>query len=180
MGNSTMSIYTHCSRGSPFQSLWNSWSGTSLGLSSVGSAGVTVGEEKEPVMKVLVSSCAVALGLAMGLSACTDPYDPGQRAIGGGLFGAATGAAIGGIAGGGRGAATGALIGGGLGAVGGAATTPGYYGYGYNGYGSNGYGSNGYGSNAPGYYGSGYYGPGYGFSYDGSGYNRAGYYGYSN
>src|SRR3984893_10891963 len=52
-------------------------------------------------MKVLISSCALALGLAMGLSACTDPYDPGQRAIGGGLFGAAAGAAIGGIAGGG-------------------------------------------------------------------------------
>ena len=30
----------------------------------------------------------------MALSACTDPYDPGQRAIGG-LFGAGTGAAIG-------------------------------------------------------------------------------------
>src|ERR1700732_4095944 len=128
------------------------------------------GAEKEPVMKTFISSCTLALGLAMGLSACTDPYDPGQRAIGGGLFGAATGAAIGGIAGGGRGAATGALIGGGLGALGGAATTPGYYGYGYNGYGYNGYGSNGYGSNAPGYYGSGYYGPGCGFSYNGSGY----------
>jgi len=69
-------------------------------------------------MKTFISSCALALGLAMGLSACTDPYDPGQRAIGGGLFGAATGAAIGGIAGGGRGAATGALIGGGVGALG--------------------------------------------------------------
>jgi hypothetical protein len=86
-------------------------------------------------MKTVISCCALALGLAMGLSACTDPYDPGQRAIGGGLFGAATGAAIGGIAGGGRGAATGALIGGGVGALGGAATTPGYYGYGYNRYG---------------------------------------------
>ena len=75
-------------------------------------------------MKKLISSCAFAVGLAMGLSACTDPYDPGQRAVGGGLFGAGTGAAIGGIAGGGRGAATGALIGGALGAVGGAATTP--------------------------------------------------------
>src|SRR6478752_6675610 len=75
-------------------------------------------------MKKLISSCAFAVGLAMGLSACTDPYDPGQRAIGGGLFGAGTGAAIGGIAGGGRGAATGALIGGALGAVSGAATTP--------------------------------------------------------
>src|SRR6266446_9058714 len=120
------------------------------------------GAEKEPVMKALISSCALALGLAMGLSACTDPYDAGQRAIGGGLFGAATGAAIGGIAGGGRGAGTGALIGGGLGALGGAATTPGYYGYGYNGYGYNGSGYNRY-SNAP-----SYYGPGYGSSYNGS------------
>jgi len=34
-------------------------------------------------MKKLICSCAFALGLAMGLSACTDPYDPGQRAIGG-------------------------------------------------------------------------------------------------
>jgi len=65
-----------------------------------------------------------ALGIVLGLSACTDPYDPGQRAIGGGLLGAGTGAAIGGLAGGGRGAATGALIGGAVGAVGGAATTP--------------------------------------------------------
>ena len=130
-------------------------------------------------MKALISSCALALGLAIGLSACTDPYDPGQRAIGGGLFGAATGAAIGGVAGGGRGAAAGALIGGGLGAVGGAATTPSYYVYGYNGSGYNRYGSNassyygpGYGSSYSGY---GYYGPGYG-----SGYNGAGYYGYGN
>lgn len=65
----------------------------------------------------------VALGLALGLSAC-DPYDPGQRAVGGGLLGAGAGAAIGGLAGGGHGAAIGALAGGGLGAVGGAATTP--------------------------------------------------------
>jgi hypothetical protein len=82
------------------------------------------GMGKELVMKKLIYSCAFAVGLAMGLSACTDPYDPGQRAIAGGVFGAGTGAAIGGIAGGGRGAATGALIGGALGAVGGAATTP--------------------------------------------------------
>ena len=69
-----------------------------------------------------------AIGLtlvaSLGLSACTDPYDPGQRAIGGGLLGAGAGAALGSIAGGGRGAAIGALAGGGLGAVGGAATTP--------------------------------------------------------
>jgi hypothetical protein len=60
----------------------------------------------------------------MGLSACTNPYDPGQRAVGGGLLGAGAGAAIGGIAGGGRGAAIGAVTGGALGAVGGAVTTP--------------------------------------------------------
>ena len=58
------------------------------------------------------------------MAGCTNPYDPGQRAVGGGLIGGAGGAAIGGLAGGG----TGALIGGGLGAAGGAiagaATTP--------------------------------------------------------
>src|ERR1700751_329777 len=104
-------------------------------------------------------SCAFAVGLAIGISACTDPYDPGQRAIGGGLFGAGTGAAIGGVAGGGRGGATGALIGGTLGALGGAATTPsyGYYGDGYSGYGSSG-GYNRYGSYGPRYYGSDFYG----------------------
>ena len=98
-------------------------------------------------MKKLIYSCAVALGLATGLPACTDPYDPGQRAIGGGLVGAGTGAAIGAIAGGGSGAATGALIGGAVGAVGGAATTP-----------------------SPGYYERSYYGPGYGSVYYGPGY----------
>jgi len=67
---------------------------------------------------------ATVLGMTLALSACTDPYDPGQRALGGGLLGAGTGAAIGGLAGGGRGAAAGALIGGGVGAVGGAVTTP--------------------------------------------------------
>jgi hypothetical protein len=75
--------------------------------------------------------CAAVLGVALALSACTDPYDPGQRAVGGGLIGAGAGAAIGGAAGGGRGAVTGALVGGAVGAVGGAATTPpppGYYG----------------------------------------------------
>ena len=60
----------------------------------------------------------------LGLSACTDPYDPGQRALGGGLLGAGAGAALGGIAGGGQGAGIGALAGGALGAAGGAVTTP--------------------------------------------------------
>ncbi len=73
-------------------------------------------------------SKAVALaGLfsaAMALSGCSDPYSPGQRAVGGGLLGAGGGAALGAIAGGGNGAAIGALAGGALGAVGGAATTP--------------------------------------------------------
>ncbi len=64
------------------------------------------------------------LSALVGLSACTDPYDPGQRALGGAAIGAGTGAAIGAIAGGGRGAGIGALAGGAIGAVGGAATTP--------------------------------------------------------
>ena len=65
----------------------------------------------------------------LGLSACTNPYDPGQRAAGGALIGAGSGAALGAIAGGGRGAAIGALAGGAVGAATGAATTPapGYY-----------------------------------------------------
>ena len=75
-------------------------------------------------MQRSIAPIAAAIGLTLVLSAFTDPYDPGQRAIGGGLLGAGTGAAIGGIAGGGRGAATGALIGGAVGAVGGAVTTP--------------------------------------------------------
>lgn len=72
----------------------------------------------------LITPVAAVLGMTLALSACTDPYDPGQRAVGGGLLGAGAGAAIGGLAGGGRGAAAGALIGGAVGAVGGAATTP--------------------------------------------------------
>ncbi len=77
--------------------------------------------------KTIALSLTLVAGL--GLSACTDPYDPGQRAVGGGLLGAGAGAALGGIAGGGRGAAIGALAGGGIGALGGAATTPGRPGY---------------------------------------------------
>ena len=75
-------------------------------------------------MQRSVAAIAAALGMTLAVSACTDPYDPGQRAVGGGLLGAGAGAAIGGLAGGGRGAAAGALIGGAAGAIGGAATTP--------------------------------------------------------
>jgi len=71
-----------------------------------------------------VLHAVVFLGIAAGLSACNNPYDPGQRALGGAAIGAGTGAAIGGIAGGGRGALTGAVIGGAVGAAGGALTTP--------------------------------------------------------
>ena len=67
---------------------------------------------------------ALSVLILAGVTACNDPYDPGQRAAGGALIGAGTGAAIGGIAGGGGGAAVGALAGGATGAAVGAATTP--------------------------------------------------------
>lgn len=71
----------------------------------------------------MMRSIVVLGGLALGLAGC-NAYDPGQRALGGGLAGAGAGALVGSAVGGGPGAATGAIIGGGLGAVGGAATTP--------------------------------------------------------
>jgi hypothetical protein len=70
---------------------------------------------------VLTSLGVIAL---LGLGACTDPTNPGQRAAGGALIGAGTGAAIGAIAGGGRGAAIGAVTGGAVGAATGVITTP--------------------------------------------------------
>jgi hypothetical protein len=75
-------------------------------------------------MPRLIARAAVAFGVVLALSACSDPYDPGQRALGGGAIGAGAGAAIGGLAGGWHGAAVGALAGGAIGAVGGAVTTP--------------------------------------------------------
>ena len=66
----------------------------------------------------------VATGLILGLSACTNPYDPVQRFVGGGLIGAGSGAAIGAAAAGGHGAALGAAVGGAVGAVTGLITTP--------------------------------------------------------
>src|ERR1700756_2012271 len=68
--------------------------------------------------KPRATPCMIAMGLVLGLTACTNPYDPVQRTIGGGLIGAGSGAAIGAAAGGGHGAALGAAVGG---AVGGAA-----------------------------------------------------------
>ena len=92
------------------------------------------------MMKRLIAPGVVAAGLMLMLTACTNPYDPGQRAVGGGLLGAGAGAALGAAVGGGHGAALGAAIGGATGAVAGAASTPpppppSGYGYGYGGYG---------------------------------------------
>jgi hypothetical protein len=109
---------------------------------------------RSEVVKRTIAFC-VTSALILSLSACTNPYDPAQRFVGGGLLGAGAGAAIGAVAGGGPGAALGAAIGGATGAIGGVATTPpppayGYY-SGYPGY----YRYPGYYS-YPGYYG--YYG----------------------
>ena len=70
-----------------------------------------------------IASLIVA-GLLLATTAFADPYNPADRAIGGGLLGAGTGAVIGAIAGGGHGAGIGAAVGGGVGAIMGAATTP--------------------------------------------------------
>src|ERR1700740_2663818 len=69
-----------------------------------------------------IAACAIA-ALALGLSSCTNPYDPVQRGLGGGILGAASGAAIGAAAGGGPGADLGAAIGGATGIFGGVAST---------------------------------------------------------
>ena len=75
-------------------------------------------------MTGIVSRSSAALGLALPTVACTNPYDPGQRAVGGALIGAGSGAAIGGAVGGWQGAGVGALVGGAAGAVTGVVTTP--------------------------------------------------------
>ena len=82
-------------------------------------------------MKTLLLSGALAGGLALGLTACTNPYDPGQRALGGATIGAASGAAIWAAPAGCSGAATDAPVGGTVGAVAGVATTPPAPAYGY-------------------------------------------------
>jgi hypothetical protein len=112
---------------------------------------VSIHPEEHTVSSRVAASALFAVALA-SLSACTNPYDPTQRFVGGGLVGAGTGAAIGAAVGGGHGAALGAAIGGATGAIGGLATTPPppAYGYGY-----------------PGPYGYGYpgYPPRYGYGY---------------
>jgi hypothetical protein len=79
---------------------------------------------KTTMPKLRPAPYVLAVGLVFGLSACTNPYDPVQRTIGGGLIGAGSGAAIGAAAAGGHGAALGAAVGGAVGAVGGLVTTP--------------------------------------------------------
>jgi hypothetical protein len=76
------------------------------------------------MIKRQIFPLVMVVGLALSLAACTNPYDPVQRTIGGGLIGAGSGAAIGAAAGGGHGAAVGAAVGGAVGAVGGLITTP--------------------------------------------------------
>lgn len=75
-------------------------------------------------MKKTFVTAPLAAIAVIGLAACTNPYDPGQRAAGGALLGAGTGALLGSAFGGGSGAVTGALAGGAIGALAGVATTP--------------------------------------------------------
>jgi hypothetical protein len=75
------------------------------------------------MIKPLFFRAAGAALLLSALASC-NPYDPGDRALGGAAVGAASGAAIGAAAGGGHGAALGAAIGAGVGALTGVATTP--------------------------------------------------------
>lgn len=82
-------------------------------------------------MKTQIKVAALLGMVALGATACTDPYSPGQRAVGGGLIGAGGGAAIGALAGGGTGAAIGAATGAAVGAGTGYITTPQRQGYGY-------------------------------------------------
>src|SRR5580765_5600675 len=85
---------------------------------------------REPMIRQRIALGSSAALVLLGLPACNtpyipgNPYDPGQRVIGGALIGAGTGAVAGAIAGGGMGAAIGAAAGGVVGAVAGGVTTP--------------------------------------------------------
>jgi hypothetical protein len=81
-------------------------------------------QSEQRIRKRSTIASVIGAGLLLTTTAYADPYNPADRAIGGGLVGAGTGAIIGAIAGGGHGAGIGAAVGGGLGAVAGAATTP--------------------------------------------------------
>ena len=67
---------------------------------------------------------AFTLAAPATLAACTNPYNPGQRAAGGALLGGAGGAGVGALLGGGKGAAIGGVTGAALGAGTGYITTP--------------------------------------------------------
>src|SRR5262249_10325868 len=62
--------------------------------------------KQSTIASVIVAACLVATATH------ADPYNPGERALGGGLVGAGAGAVIGAIAGGGHGAGIGAAGGG--------------------------------------------------------------------
>jgi hypothetical protein len=71
-----------------------------------------------------VAPSGLALALLLGLSACTNIVEPTERAVGGVLIGAGTGALIGSSVGGGHGGAIGAIVGAGVGLAAAVATTP--------------------------------------------------------
>jgi hypothetical protein len=73
-------------------------------------------------MLTKIAAIGAAGAMLLSLAAC-NPYNPGDRALGGAAIGAGGGALLGAAVGGNP--ATGALIGAGVGAIGGAATTPG-------------------------------------------------------
>jgi hypothetical protein len=98
------------------------WTGTTGHYYALTGGHSPPGRKGTVMIKTLIAPGAMVL--VLGLAACTNPYDPGQRAVGGALIGAGAGAAIGAAAGGGTGAAIGAASGGALGAITGAATTP--------------------------------------------------------
>ncbi len=75
-------------------------------------------------MKYSLRAVVVFIPLLLGAGGCTNSYDPGQRAVGGGLLGAGAGAGLGALFGGGRGAAIGGLTGAAVGAGTGYITTP--------------------------------------------------------
>src|SRR5215831_11983803 len=97
---------------------------TSLGSRQLGGLKPLQPFGRERMRKQSTVISVIGAGLMFATTAFADPYSPAERAIGGGLVGAGTGAVIGAIAGGGRGAGIGAAVGGGVGALAGAATTP--------------------------------------------------------